>query len=59
MNEYNKKILVEFDTGSGDYLKENCQNILIIQDGRNPYAHIALSIKKNLIELIKILMMIN
>ena len=45
MNEYNKKILWKMIQEAGDYLNGKLPELSSHPRGRNPYAHIALSIK--------------
>ena len=54
MNEENTKILWKYILKAGDSLEEKLPNHPNYLNGRNAYAHIAISIKKNLTTVIKI-----
>ena len=54
MNNENKKIMWKMIQEAGDYLQKKLPESSKHPKVRNPYAHVALCVKKNLVLVIKI-----
>ena len=54
MNDKNKKLAWNEITNLGDFLKNKLPESEHHPEGRNPYAHVLVLIKKNLVVAIKI-----
>ena len=59
MNEANKKYLWKLIQLTGDSLINKLPDHPNHPNGRNPYAHVALKVKKILVKVTKIFLMIN